>query len=140
MACVVFLTGSLAMEDAERFLPQFFTKLEAIMSNHALGDDEMILRIIGCPNACGRAMLPEIVLCPPESYRLLYLYLPGDRMGTCIPRMYGENITKNEILAIIDDTVGPWGRERYPNESYEDYVMRIGIVSLVIDSAHDFYD
>jgi len=68
------------------------------------------------------------------------LYLGGDRSGCRIPRMYRENITENEILAIIDETTGRWAAEREPHEAYGDFVIRAGVVRPVIDSARDFYD
>ncbi|AFP84553.1 assimilatory sulfite reductase (NADPH) hemoprotein subunit [secondary endosymbiont of Ctenarytaina eucalypti] len=139
MACVAFPTCPLAMAEAERFLPAFVSRVEDIMSAHGLEDDAIILRVTGCPNGCGRAMLAEIGLVGKAIGRY-NIYLGGDRIGTRIPRMYRENITENEILSIIDDTAGRWARERRPKESYGDYVVRAGIVSAVVDSARDFYD
>lgn len=140
MACVAFPTCPLAMAEAERFLPQFVSKVENIMSGHGLSaEEEIILRVTGCPNGCGRALLAEIGLVGKAIGRY-NLYLGGDSTGTRIPRMYRENITENEILNIIDDTIGRWARERNPQESYGDYVVRAGIVRPVVDSARDFYD
>ncbi|OZI13992.1 assimilatory sulfite reductase (NADPH) hemoprotein subunit [Sodalis-like symbiont of Philaenus spumarius] len=139
MACVAFPTCPLAMAEAERFLPQFVSKVETIMSEHGLGEDEIILRVTGCPNGCGRAMLAEIGLVGKAIGRY-NLYLGGDHIGTRIPRIYRENITEEDILSIIDDTTGRWARERQPQESYGDYVVRAGIVRPIVDSARDFYD
>lgn len=139
MACVAFPTCPLAMAEAERFLPQFVTKVETIMSAHGLGEDEIILRVTGCPNGCGRSMLAEIGLVGKAVGRY-NLYLGGDRTGERIPRMYRENITEDQILAIIDETTGLWAQERQDNESYGDFVLRAGIVKPVINSAQDFYD
>ena len=139
MACVAFPTCPLAMAEAERFLPQFVTKVETIMSAHGLGEDEIILRVTGCPNGCGRSMLAEIGLVGKAVGRY-NLYLGGDRTGERIPRMYRENIAEDQILAIIDETTGLWAQERQANESYGDFVLRAGIVKPVINSAQDFYD
>ncbi|MCG6507916.1 sulfite reductase subunit beta, partial [Vibrio parahaemolyticus] len=63
MACVAFPTCPLAMAEAERFLPEFVTQVEGILEKHALPkEDNIILRVTGCPNGCGRAMLAEIGL------------------------------------------------------------------------------
>ncbi|HEY0211205.1 assimilatory sulfite reductase (NADPH) hemoprotein subunit [Acerihabitans sp.] len=139
MACVAFPTCPLAMAEAERFLPQFVSKVEDIMSAHGLGDDEIILRVTGCPNGCGRAMLAEIGLVGKAIGRY-NLYLGGDRSGERIPRLYRENITEDEILAVIDQTAGRWAGERQPQEAYGDFVIRAGIVKPVVNSAQDFYD
>jgi len=139
MACVAFPTCPLAMAEAERFLPGFVTQVEGIMSAHGLAKDDIILRVTGCPNSCGRSMLAEIGLVGKAVGRY-NLYLGGDRSGTRIPRMYRENITDSEILSIIDDTTGRWAAERHPQEAYGDFVLRAGIVKPVVDPARDFYD
>ncbi|EAY95405.1 hypothetical protein OsI_17244 [Oryza sativa Indica Group] len=66
MACVSFPTCPLAMAEAERFLPQFVTKVEGIMHRHGMGDEHIVLRITGCPNGCGRALLAELGLVPAD--------------------------------------------------------------------------
>lgn len=61
MACVSYPTCPLAMAEAERFLPQFVTQVEEIMQSHGVGDEHIVLRVTGCPNGCGRALLAEVV-------------------------------------------------------------------------------
>ncbi|ACS84669.1 assimilatory sulfite reductase (NADPH) hemoprotein subunit [Musicola paradisiaca] len=139
MACVSLPTCPLAMAEAERFLPQFVTEVEAIMRNHGVGDEHIVLRVTGCPNGCGRALLAEIGLVGKAIGRY-NLHLGGNREGTRIPRMYRENITEAEILREIDALVGRWAAERQPDEGFGDFAIRAGIVRPVLDPAVDFYD
>lgn len=139
MACVSFPTCPLAMAEAERFLPQFIKKVEKIMLKYNVEKDSIILRITGCPNGCSRAMLSEIGL-TGRSIGRYNLYLGGDKIGTRIPRLYKENITEDEILNILDGTINRWSIERDNQESYGDYVIRVGIVRAVQNSEEDFYD
>ncbi len=138
MACVAFPTCPLAMAEAERFLPSFVTRVEAIMHNHGVGEEHIVLRVTGCPNGCGRAMLAEVGLVgkAPGRYNL---HIGGNRIGTRIPRMYRENITEPEILATIDELVGRWAKEREAAEGFGDFVIRAGIVAPVLDPARDFW-
>lgn len=139
MACVSFPTCPLAMAEAERFLPQFVTDVETILQKHALPKEEnIILRVTGCPNGCGRAMLAEIGLVgkAPGRYNL---HLGGNRAGTRVPKMYKENITDVQILQEIDELVGRWARERQSNEGFGDFTIRTGIIEEVINSKRDFY-
>lgn len=62
MACVSFPTCPLAMAEAERFLPSFTDKVEAILEKHGIPDEHIVMRVTGCPNGCGRAMLAELGL------------------------------------------------------------------------------
>lgn len=138
MACVSFPTCPLAMAEAERFLPSFVTKVEEIMHNHGVGEEHIVLRVTGCPNGCGRAMLAEVGLVgkAPGRYNL---HIGGNRIGTRIPRMYRENITESDILATLDELVGRWAKEREAAEGFGDFVIRAGIVTPVLDPARDFW-
>ena len=139
MACVAFPTCPLAMAEAERFLPAFVTRVEAIMTKHGVGNEHIVLRVTGCPNGCGRAMLAELGLVgkAPGRYNL---HLGGNRSGTRIPRMYRENITEDEILSNIDELVGRWAQERLPAEGFGDFTIRAGIIRPVVDPARDFWE
>jgi sulfite reductase (NADPH) hemoprotein beta-component len=139
MACVSFPTCPLAMAEAERFLPSFVTKVEEIMYKHGVGEEHIVLRVTGCPNGCGRALLAELGLVgkAPGRYNL---HIGGNREGTRIPRMYRENINEGEILASIDELVARWATERQADEGFGDFVIRIGIIKAVVDPARDFWD
>ncbi|MHA2940390.1 assimilatory sulfite reductase (NADPH) hemoprotein subunit [Vibrio sp. RC27] len=139
MACVAFPTCPLAMAEAERMLPNFVTDVEGILAKNGLAvDDNIILRITGCPNGCGRAMLAEIGLVgkAPGRYNL---HLGGNRAGTRVPKMYKENITEKQILEEIDQLAGRWAKERESGECFGDFVIRVGIIEEVIISKRDFH-
>ncbi|MCX8960357.1 assimilatory sulfite reductase (NADPH) hemoprotein subunit [Erwinia psidii] len=138
MACVSFPTCPLAMAEAERFLPEFVTRVEGIMSTYGVGEEHIVLRVTGCPNGCGRALLAEIGLVgkAPGRYNL---HLGGNRTGTRIPRMYRENITEDEILSTLDELVARWSAEREGEEGFGDFTVRVGIVKPVVDPARDFW-
>lgn len=139
MACVSFPTCPLAMAEAERFLPEFVTEVEKIMSSHGVGNEEIVLRVTGCPNGCGRAMLSEVGLIgkAPDRYNL---HLGGNRTGTRIPRMYRENISSAAILSVLEELIGRWSQERADGEDFGDYLIRAGVVKPVLNSAVDFYE
>ncbi|PMH26700.1 sulfite reductase subunit beta [Vibrio lentus] len=138
MACVAFPTCPLAMAEAERFLPEFVTDVEDILKKHGLPEDNIILRITGCPNGCGRAMLAELGLVgkAPGRYNM---HLGGNKAGTRIPKMYKENITSAQILEEIDSLVGRWATERTDNEGFGDFTIRAGIIEEVIISKRDLH-
>ncbi|MEY0430773.1 assimilatory sulfite reductase (NADPH) hemoprotein subunit [Providencia rettgeri] len=139
MACVSFPTCPLAMAEAERFLPEFISQVESIMATHQVANEHIVLRVTGCPNGCGRAMLAEVGLVGKAMDRY-NLHLGGNRIGTRIPRMYRENITSIEILAILDELIGDWAKNRLPNEGFGDFVIRTNVVKPVLNSAVDFYE
>ncbi|MXP51225.1 assimilatory sulfite reductase (NADPH) hemoprotein subunit [Pantoea sp. SoEX] len=139
MACVSFPTCPLAMAEAERFLPNFITKIEKIMQSNGIGEKYIILRVTGCPNGCGRAMLAEIGLIGKGIGRY-NLHIGGNRIGTRIARMYRENINEIEIISHISELIKHWSKESYNDEDFGDFVIRAGIIKPVLDPARDFWE
>ncbi|TCW00082.1 assimilatory sulfite reductase (NADPH) hemoprotein subunit [Biostraticola tofi] len=138
MACVSFPTCPLAMAEAERVLPDFVQRIEAILEKYKLGHEAFIFRVTGCPNGCGRAMLAEVGLVGrgPGRYNL---YLGGNREGTRIPRLYRDNIDVDTIFNQLDPLILSWGNSKQPNEGFGDFLIRTGIVAPVINAALDFH-
>lgn len=138
MACVSMPTCPLAMAEAERYLPTLVTHVEGILAKHSIADDHIILRVVGCPNGCGRAMLAEAGLVGrgPGKYNL---YLGGNTAGTRIPKLYLDNVAEADILAALDTLIGRWSLEREPSECFGDFVIRVGVVAEVKVSKTDFH-
>lgn len=139
MACVSLPTCPLAMAEAERYLPGAVDRLEDLLERHGMIGEQIVFRITGCPNGCGRAMLAEVGLVGkgPGKYNL---HLGGDEFGTRIPRMYKENIGEDQIFSILDDLIGRWSREREVREGFGNFLIRREIIRPVRNSAEDFYD
>lgn len=138
MACVSFPTCPLAMAEAERYLPELVTKIEGLLSKNGVADDHIVLRVTGCPNGCGRAMLAEVGLVgrAPGKYNV---YLGGNKVGTRIPKLFLDNVAEAEILSQLDSLIGRWANERAPGECFGDFVVRVGIVAEVKVSKTDFH-
>jgi sulfite reductase (NADPH) hemoprotein beta-component len=125
IACVALPTCPLAMAEAERYLPNFLEKVEAILAENGLSDDAITLRLSGCPNGCSRPYVAEIALSgrAPGKYNL---YLGGGFHGERLNRPYRENIGEGAILDILSESLGRYARERTPGERFGDFVMRAG--------------
>ncbi|WP_057832885.1 assimilatory sulfite reductase (NADPH) hemoprotein subunit [Colwellia sp. TT2012] len=138
MACVSFPTCPLAMAEAERYLPGLVDDVEAILTKNGLKDESIILRVTGCPNGCGRAMLAEIGLIGkgPGKYNM---YLGSDVAGSRVPKLYKENLDEADVLSEIDALTARWSAERNESEAFGDFVIRAGIVEQVIVSFRDFH-
>lgn len=139
MSCVALPTCPLAMAEAERFLPSFIDKVDVLMAKHGVADEGIVLRVTGCPNGCGRAMLAEIGLVGRALGRY-NLYLGGNREGTRIPRLFKENIEEEEILRILDGWIGDWAKNRLAKEGIGDFAIRTGIVAPVTNAPVDFWE
>ncbi|ATB32327.1 sulfite reductase subunit beta [Melittangium boletus DSM 14713] len=101
LACVALPTCALAMAEAERYLPDCVSLLEACLAAHGLERDTLHLRITGCPNGCARPYLAEMVLVgkAPGRYNL---FLGGDVKGQRLNRLYRENIDEAGLLEALE--------------------------------------
>ena len=128
LACVAMPTCALAMAEAERYLDELVTKLEAQLDIHGLREADIRLRITGCPNGCARPYLAEIGLIgkAPGRYNLM---LGADARGQRLNQMYRENIDENEILNVLDPLFARYAGERESTERFGDFLLRAGLVA-----------
>ena len=60
MACVALPTCALAMAESERYLPTLVDKIDEILDEVGLSEEEISIRMTGCPNGCARPRIAEI--------------------------------------------------------------------------------
>ncbi|HEU0133617.1 MAG TPA: sulfite reductase, partial [Allosphingosinicella sp.] len=128
IACVALPTCGLAMAEAERYLPDILSEIEAILAAHGLTEEPITFRISGCPNGCSRPYVAEIALTgrAPGKYNL---YLGGGFHGERLNRMVRENVGEAEILAVLDDLLGRYAAERSDGERLGDFVERTSFLA-----------
>lgn len=128
IACVALNTCSLAFAEAERYLPELNTKIESILKELDLTSEDILIRMTGCPNGCGRPFLGEIGLVGRAIGRYnLYLGagFSGDRLNT----LYKEMLDEEGILKELSVLLSRYANERQPGERFGDFTVRTGIVS-----------
>ncbi|AQQ53575.1 assimilatory sulfite reductase (NADPH) hemoprotein subunit [Planococcus lenghuensis] len=130
MACVALPTCGLAMAEAERYLPSLITKIEDILDEAGLREEEILIRMSGCPNNCSRPTLGEIGFIgkAPGKYNM---YLGASFAGDRLNKMYRENIGEEEILGTLKPIFFHYAKERQENERFGDFVIRTGYVAEV---------
>lgn len=138
MACVALPTCSLAMAEAERYLPVLIDKIEEIVNLNGLRDEEITIRMTGCPNGCARHALGEIGFIgkAPGKYNM---YLGAAFDGSRLSKMYRENIGETEILNELRVLLSHYAKERQEGEHFGDFVIRTGVIKEVTDG-RDFHD
>ncbi|UTB81641.1 NADPH-dependent assimilatory sulfite reductase hemoprotein subunit [Staphylococcus carnosus] len=132
MACVAFPTCGLAMAESERYLPSLVGKIEDLLDEFGLSEEEITIRMTGCPNGCARPALAEISFIgkAPGKYNF---YLGGSFKGDRLNKLYKENIGEKEILESLRPILEQYSKEREKGEHFGDFVVRKGIVEKVTD-------
>ncbi|MCC2930732.1 assimilatory sulfite reductase (NADPH) hemoprotein subunit [Bacillus sp. LBG-1-113] len=138
MACVALPTCGLAMAEAERYLPTLLDKIEEIIDENGLRDQEITIRMTGCPNGCARHALGEIGFIgkAPGKYNM---YLGAAFDGSRLSKMYRENIDEADILSELRILLSRYAKEREEGEHFGDFVIRAGIIKATTDGTN-FHD
>ncbi len=128
MACVAFNTCPLALAEAQRYLPTLISKLEPVLEKYHLQNDEIVLRMTGCPNGCGRSPAAEIGLIG-TAYGEYNLHIGGDRVGERLNSKYKDSLTEEQILQTLDEVFAIYSKERSDKETFGDFAHRKWIVN-----------
>ena len=123
MACVALPTCPLALAEAQRYMPSLLTKIESLLAKYDLSEEEIIIRMTGCPNGCARSYIAEIGFVGTAIGKY-NLHVGGDNEGFRLNKIYKENLDEKAILGELDAMFGSFKNERINNESFGDYSHR----------------
>ena len=101
MACVALNTCPLAFAEAQRYLPSLISKIEPLLKKNGLQEEEIILRMTGCPNGCARSYIAEIGFIGTALGKY-NLQLGGDHAGMRLNKVYKESLDEPAILQELD--------------------------------------
>lgn len=135
MSCVALPTCGLAMAEAERYLPQLIEKVEEIIDENGLREEEITIRMTGCPNGCARPALGEIAFIG-KSVGKYNMYLGAAFDGSRLNKIYRENIGEEEILSELRVLLSRYAKEREDGEHFGDFVIRAGIIKATTDGTN----
>lgn len=124
MACPSMPTCGLGLAESERYLPTLMTGIEGLLADIGLADEELIIRMTGCPNGCARPYMAEIgfVGKGPGRYQL---YLGGNEGCTRLNRLYKDVVKDPEILPELRSLLTRFSKERAGTERFGDWAARV---------------
>ncbi|MGA9015888.1 MAG: NADPH-dependent assimilatory sulfite reductase hemoprotein subunit [Acetobacteraceae bacterium] len=125
LACVALPTCGLALAESERYLPELVTRLEEKLESVGLTQDDITIRMTGCPNGCARPYLAEIGLVG-RSPGVYNLYLGGAFDGTRMNKLYRRDVGGDAIIDALVPLFREYAEHRAPDERFGDYTIRAG--------------
>ncbi|MBE7178086.1 MAG: NADPH-dependent assimilatory sulfite reductase hemoprotein subunit [Mucilaginibacter polytrichastri] len=127
MACVAMNTCPLALAEGQRYLPTLITHIESLLETHQLQDENMTIRMTGCPNGCARPYISEIgfVGTALGEYNM---HLGADVTGERLNKLYKESLNEEQILAELDALFGQFAAEKESGEAFGNFVVRKQLV------------
>src|ERR1044071_4513505 len=123
MACPALPTCGLSLAESERVMPDLLTRIEQLLVEVGLKDQEIVVRMTGCPNGCARPYMAEIAFVgkSPGKYQL---YLGGNEACTRLNRVYKESVKMEDITAELRPLLARFAQERTPGERFGDWCQR----------------
>jgi len=127
IACVALPTCPLALAEAQRYLPSLLEKIEPLTKRYGIDDENIVIRMTGCPNGCGRPYAAEIgfVGTGPGLYNL---HIGGDNQGERLNIKYKDSLDEKNILTTLEGLFAVYKNERVKGERFGDFVMRRQLV------------
>lgn len=121
MACVALPTCSLALAEAERYIPTLLDDLEAL----GVADAPVEIRMTGCPNSCVRTPMAEIGVVGrgPGKYAL---YLGGSQHGTRLAFLANEKLDETALAPAIQRLIHAWQEQTHRGVAFGDWTLTQG--------------
>jgi sulfite reductase (NADPH) hemoprotein beta-component len=128
MACVALPTCGLALAESERYLPDLIAALDEKLAIHGLAEDDIVIRMTGCPNGCARPYLSEIGLVGkgPGRYNL---YLGAAFDGSRLSKLYAEDLNHDQIIEKLSPLFAAYAKQRTSGERFGTFLIRAGFVA-----------
>jgi len=124
MACPALPTCGLALAESERIFPELLTRIEELLGEIGLADEEITIRMTGCPNGCARSSMSEIGFIGkgPGRYQL---YFGGNESSTRLNRLYKDTVKYEEIAGELKPVLARFATERIGRERFGDFCERV---------------
>lgn len=122
-ACVALPTCGLALAESERVLGGIMDKVDATIRELGLEKEEILIRMTGCPNGCGRPYNADFAFVgrSPKKYAF---YLGGSSRGDRLAGLESKSITEEEIPGLIRGHLEAYKAGRKAGESFTDFIGR----------------
>lgn len=124
MACPALPTCGLALAESERVLPDILTRIEGLLAEVGLKDEEIVIRMTGCPNGCARSSMAELGFIGkgPGKYQI---YVGGNEASTRLNRLFKESVKNEDIVNELRPVLTRFVKERIGSERFGDFSERV---------------
>ena len=129
MACPAIPTCGLAISESERSLPGLVDQLEPILTELGLADEQISVRMTGCPNGCARPFQSEIGLVGRSGSKYT-MYIGGDSFGRRLNFELQDSVPIEQLPGKLGNVFKAFKAERQDGEPFGDFCYRVGLTRL----------
>lgn len=129
MACPAIPTCPLAVSESERVLPEVIDELEVALARLGLSNEELTVRMTGCPNGCARPYTADLAFVG-RSLGKYVVYIGGNMEGTRLATAYADLVPIAELIETVRPLFERYSADRLPGERFGDFWARVGLEPL----------
>lgn len=125
MACPALPLCGLAQTEAERLIPDYLLRVRALLNKMNLADEEILIRMTGCPNGCARPYMAELAFVGdgPKSYQV---WLGGSPVLTRTAWPYMAKMKVEDLEKTLEPILAMFVQQRQTYEAFGDFCHRVG--------------
>ena len=125
MACPALPLCGLAQTEAERIMPSYLERIRAMLNSMNLSDEEILIRMTGCPNGCARPYMAELAFVGdgPKSYQV---WLGGSPVLTRTAYPFMAKMNVDDLEKTLEPILGMFIQQRQQFEQFGDFCHRVG--------------
>jgi len=131
IACPAFPLCGLAQAEAERRMPDFNARVNAVLTKMGMPGESFVQRMTGCPNGCARPYMAELswVGQGPDLYQV---WLGGSsQLDGRTGFKYKDKVKESEMEAEIEPILYMWKTQRTSQaERLGDFLNRVGLDAI----------
>jgi len=129
MACPALPLCGLAQTEAERLMPSYLERFRALLEKMNLNDEEVLIRMTGCPNGCARPYMAELAFVGdgPKSYQI---WLGGSPVLTRTAYPYKAKMKHDDMEATLEPVLAFFIEKRQEFEAFGDFCHRVGAEAI----------
>jgi sulfite reductase (NADPH) hemoprotein beta-component len=124
MVCPALPTCGLALAESERIFPDLLHNFNKLLAEVGLAEEEIIIRMTGCPNGCARSAMAELGFIgkAPGKYQI---YLGGSHVCTRLNTLWKESVKLEDVTGELRPVLERFKKDRQPAEHFGDFCHRV---------------
>jgi sulfite reductase (ferredoxin) len=125
MACPALPLCGLAQTEAERKMPDYLAEVRGLLGKMNLNDEEIMIRMTGCPNGCARPYMAELAFVG-DGAKSYQVWLGGSPVLTRTAYPFKARMPNTELEKTLEPILAMFIEQRQQFEAFGDFCFRIG--------------
>jgi sulfite reductase (ferredoxin) len=129
MACPALPTCGLATTESERILPSILERIDLLLAQLGIGEENIVIRMTGCPNGCARPYMAELGFVG-DSPNVYQIWLGGCPNQTRLARAYVDKLNIANLEKFLEPLLVFFRDSKENNETFGDFCNRVDFDAL----------